>query len=134
MSAYDSWNEVSQSAWNSARQTYWYDLEIVRKSGIMTPHHKFKSSDRTRGDFDLDGRHFRYESSLSSDTFTVHVATLPHMTAVILGFRGTDTIDPMRYLNYLPDSYESRLAENFQKATGLNYSEWNTKKNPLPSI
>lgn len=131
MSAYDGWNEVCQSAWNSARQTYWYDLDIVRKSGITNSYNKFRSSERIRGDFDLDGRMFRYDSSLSSDTFTVHAAKLPHMTAVILGFRGTDTMDPMRYLNYIPDSYEARLAENFQKATGFNYSDWNSKKNPF---
>jgi hypothetical protein len=67
---------------------------------------------------------FKYASNLSTDSFAVYVCELKHMTAVLFAYRGSDMLDPMRFLNTVPETYEKRLAANFEAATHMDYKDW----------
>ena len=135
MTPYDSWNEVSQAAWQASRQSYFYDLSILQRNNIpLDKHYKFRSTPNVRETFEIDGRKFKYASNLSTDTFAVFVCEMKHLTAVIFAHRGTDALDPFRFLNTVPETYEKKLAANFMAATNMEYKDWqDERKNPFTS-
>ena len=106
---FQSWKSlVSRFAYYASNESYKYDAQDVSTS-------PFRSSRDTRESFRVNfaGRSFRadYVPEWSLDTVAAYV----HGKTLILAFRGTDPVDPARYLNYMPTDYEERVDDSLQK-------------------
>ena len=113
-------DEVTKIAFRAAEIAYGYDLDLISSiTGkkiydeiFLEAVQKFRSNDLNREDIELfnkDGKvrnRLEYKSSNSSDQLAVFSKINHDETTLVFGFRGTDTVDPMRFLGYIPHDYE----------------------------
>jgi len=147
-SAFSSWNEIAQLGLRAAQKSYAYDLDVMREdkkrkayTGEFLEGVKlYRSTDEDRSSFILEadeyesiqvkktkqrkkvGREFSYISAASSD----QMAVFRHETTMLLGFRGTDTRDPIRFLGFLPSDFEDTVQNLFNSRKPYLESELNT--------
>lgn len=127
---YETWNDICKTAWNSCVQAYMYDTQIIARHNALNEYLKYRSTELLRHNFTV-GDEFVYESELSTDTLCVFTCMKGKDLVVSIGYRGTDPVDPMRFLNFIPEDYDKKLAQNFREATHLRFKDWNdTTKNP----
>jgi hypothetical protein len=127
---YETWNQICKTAWNSCVQAYMYDTQIIARHNALENYLKYRSTDLLRHNFTVEDE-FVYESELSTDTVCVFTCMKGKDLAVCIGYRGTDPVDPMRFLNFIPKDYDKNLAKNFTEMTNLKFKDWNDiVKNP----
>jgi hypothetical protein len=108
-----------------------YDTQIIAKHNALENYLKYRSTDLLRHNFTVE-QEFVYESELSTDTVCVFTCTKGNDLVVSIGYRGTDPVDPMRFLNFIPKDYDKKLAKQFHELTNLKFKDWNdTTKNPF---
>lgn len=86
-----------------------------------------RSTPALRGDLKLDdGSKMRYSSAMSADSVGVYThmnpSTREHI--LVLAFRGTDTVDPARFMNWIPEDYVDKLVAEIQKKISDPKKQW----------
>ena len=142
-SPYTQWNNISQLGYRAAHMAYGYDLSLknasnkplywdtlrdsggVKKTSFLDEIKLYRSNPLNRSDFfanGKEGREFGYVSELSSDQLAVFAdKNRTQSPTLLLGFRGTDTIDPFRFLGYMPHDYSIQLEK---QASSISKSQY----------
>lgn len=117
-----SWWELL--GYHAANDAYSYDnrlpVYIGGKKTTPTAYMKsFQSTPDERADIlvrELKGT-MRYRSDLSTDSvavWTFKSRTKDSDDVLVLGFRGTDNVDPARFMNWIPEGYKQALADKMR--------------------
>jgi hypothetical protein len=150
-SPYYQWNEIGQLAYLAAKESYAYDYNLKTSTGELLYTGKIKeaadlyrSNERTRTDiiyevnedFSLtqNVRTFPYSSELSTDQLAVYADKNRLETpTLLLGFRGTDPTDPLRFLGFLPHDFHLEV-EKAYKRQGLKPEEFKSLQRYPPNF
>lgn len=105
LSRFTDWEKLGYYA---ASEAYKYDNSLPMYNGILNAPiqggpdlqylRSLRSNPDLRNNIEVSGTIFRYISELSTDSVAVYF----HEGTLVLGFRGTDNIDPVRYMNWVP--------------------------------
>lgn len=105
----------SKVAFWASVQSYFYDPKMILRNFSEADArliYKYRSNDNVRKNFTVVhkgvSRLFEYLSEDSTDQCAVY----KFKNMLVFGFRGTDTVDPMRYLKFIPKDYDLHIARS----------------------